>query len=80
MQRKSGKKLEILMNDSLFASFPPYQQHDFVNDFHDSHPHVYAYDWEHIDAPELGQEVWQHLKAAGIRTKRVERGIDHGVW
>lgn len=54
-------------------------QHDFVGDFHDSHPFVYEYDWPHLDAPELGGEVFAHLKAAGIKAKRVERGIDHGV-
>jgi len=54
--------------------------HDFVNDFHDSHPELYAEDWDHIDAPDLGLEIWSHLKASGIKAKRVERGIDHGVW
>lgn len=55
-------------------------QHDFVNDFHDSHPFVYDYDWPHKDSPDLANEVWKHLKGAGIKTKRVERGIDHGVY
>ena len=53
--------------------------HDYVNDFHDSHPFVYEYEWPHKDAPELGSQVWRHLKAAGIKAKRVERGVDHGV-
>ncbi|KAI5865488.1 Extradiol ring-cleavage dioxygenase, class III enzyme, subunit B [Durotheca rogersii] len=55
-------------------------QHDFVNDFHDSRPSVYEYEWPHTDAPELAVEVWRHLGRAGIKAKRVERGVDHGVW
>ncbi|OTA94857.1 hypothetical protein M434DRAFT_70566 [Hypoxylon sp. CO27-5] len=54
--------------------------HDFVNDFHDSAPFVYEYDWPHKDAPELSIEVWRHLTKSGIKAKRVERGVDHGVW
>ncbi|KAI1495437.1 Extradiol ring-cleavage dioxygenase, class III enzyme, subunit B [Biscogniauxia marginata] len=57
-----------------------YVQHDFVNDFHDSKPFVYEYDWPHRDAPELAAEVWNHLRKAGIKAKRVERGVDHGIW
>ncbi|KAK6069983.1 aromatic ring-opening dioxygenase [Seiridium cupressi] len=57
-----------------------YIQHDFVNDFHDSKPFVYDYNWPHQDAPELATGVWQHLKDSGIKTKRVQRGVDHGVW
>ncbi|KAI1466385.1 Extradiol ring-cleavage dioxygenase, class III enzyme, subunit B [Daldinia caldariorum] len=57
-----------------------YIMHDFVNDFHDSAPFVYEYDWPHRDAPELATEVWRHLTKSGIKAKRVERGIDHGVW
>ncbi|KGO48140.1 Extradiol ring-cleavage dioxygenase, class III enzyme, subunit B [Penicillium expansum] len=55
-------------------------QHDFVNDFHDSKPFVYEYDWPHQDAPELAAQLWEHLRKAGIKAKRVERGVDHGVW
>ncbi|KAI0133181.1 Extradiol aromatic ring-opening dioxygenase [Hypoxylon sp. NC0597] len=54
--------------------------HDFVNDFHDSAPFVYEYDWPHQDAPELAIEVWRHLNKSGIKAKRAERGVDHGVW
>ncbi|KAI0840050.1 Extradiol aromatic ring-opening dioxygenase [Hypoxylon sp. FL0890] len=57
-----------------------YIMHDFVTDFHDSAPFVYEYDWPHKDAPELATEVWRHLTKSGIKAKRVERGIDHGVW
>ncbi|KAI0848630.1 Extradiol ring-cleavage dioxygenase, class III enzyme, subunit B [Daldinia vernicosa] len=57
-----------------------YIMHDFVNDFHDSAPFVYEYDWPHQDAPELATEVWRHLTKSGIKAKRVERGVDHGVW
>ncbi|KAI1651661.1 Extradiol ring-cleavage dioxygenase, class III enzyme, subunit B [Daldinia loculata] len=57
-----------------------YIMHDFVNDFHDSAPFVYEYDWPHEDAPELATEVWRHLTKSGIKAKRVERGVDHGVW
>ncbi|KAI1462350.1 Extradiol ring-cleavage dioxygenase, class III enzyme, subunit B [Annulohypoxylon moriforme] len=57
-----------------------YILHDFVNDFHDSAPFVYEYDWPHEDAPELASEVWRHLTKSGIKAKRVERGVDHGVW
>ncbi|VUC26932.1 unnamed protein product [Clonostachys rosea] len=55
-------------------------QHDFVGDFHDTYPHVYKYEWDHQDAPELGNKIWRHLKANGLKAKRVERGVDHGVW
>ncbi|KAJ5781158.1 Extradiol ring-cleavage dioxygenase class III enzyme subunit B [Penicillium paradoxum] len=55
-------------------------QHDFVGDLHDSHPFVYEYDWPHQDAPELAVQLWEHLRKAGFKTKRVERGVDHGVW
>ncbi|KAL2841007.1 Extradiol ring-cleavage dioxygenase, class III enzyme, subunit B [Aspergillus pseudoustus] len=57
-----------------------YIQHDFVNDFHDTRPTVYEYDWPHTDAPDLALQVWEHLRKAGIKAKRVERGVDHGVW
>ncbi|KAJ9150376.1 Extradiol aromatic ring-opening dioxygenase [Pleurostoma richardsiae] len=57
-----------------------YIQHDFVNDFHDSRPSVYEYDWPHLDAPGLASEIWNHLRKAGFKAKRVERGVDHGVW
>ncbi|KAI1138802.1 Extradiol aromatic ring-opening dioxygenase [Hypoxylon sp. FL0543] len=57
-----------------------YIMHDFVNDFHDSAPFVYEYDWPHKDAPELATEVWRHLTKSGIKSKRVERGVDHGIW
>ncbi|KAJ5177640.1 uncharacterized protein N7500_000339 [Penicillium coprophilum] len=55
-------------------------QHDFVGDFHDSKPFVYEYDWPHQDAPELAAQLWDRLRKAGIKAKRVERGVDHGVW
>ncbi|EPE04089.1 aromatic ring-opening dioxygenase [Ophiostoma piceae UAMH 11346] len=54
--------------------------HDFVNDFHDTRPELYEAEWAHHDSPELGTEVWKHLRAAGITAKRVERGLDHGIW
>ncbi|KAG7286906.1 hypothetical protein NEMBOFW57_006406 [Staphylotrichum longicolle] len=57
-----------------------YIQHDFVGDFHDSSPFVYKYDWPHQDAPDLAVEVWKHLVKSGVKSKRVERGVDHGVW
>ncbi|KAI1764069.1 Extradiol ring-cleavage dioxygenase, class III enzyme, subunit B [Hypoxylon sp. FL1150] len=57
-----------------------YIQHDFVNDFHDTKPFVYEYEWPHQDAPELALDVWKHLVSQGIKAKRVERGVDHGVW
>ncbi|KAL4963297.1 DODA-type extradiol aromatic ring-opening family dioxygenase [Aspergillus stella-maris] len=57
-----------------------YIQHDFVNDFHDRKPFVYEYDWPHRDTPELANDIWKHLHNAGIKAKRVERGVDHGVW
>lgn len=25
-------------------------------------------------------DVWKHLRDAGIKAKRVERGVDHGIW
>ncbi|KAF3064126.1 4,5-DOPA dioxygenase extradiol-like protein [Daldinia childiae] len=43
-------------------------------------PFVYEYDWPHEDAPELATEVWRHITKSGIKAKRVERGVDHGVW
>ncbi|KAJ5951942.1 uncharacterized protein N7479_010355 [Penicillium vulpinum] len=55
-------------------------QHDFVNDFHDSKPFVYEYDWPHQDAPALAAQLWELLRKAGFKAKRVERGVDHGVW
>ncbi|CAH0015697.1 unnamed protein product [Clonostachys rhizophaga] len=55
-------------------------QHDFVGDFHDTHPYVYKYEWDHQDAPKLGNEIWRYLKDKGLKAKRVERGVDHGVW
>lgn len=51
-----------------------------MNDFHDSRPSVYEYEWPHLDAPELALEVWNRLQKAGFKAKRVERGVDHGVW
>ncbi|OIW33123.1 LigB subunit of an aromatic-ring-opening dioxygenase LigAB [Coniochaeta ligniaria NRRL 30616] len=57
-----------------------YIQHDFVNDFYDSRPSVYDYDWPHQDAPDLALEVWSHLQKSGFKAKRVARGVDHGVW
>ncbi|KAL7625058.1 hypothetical protein AAE478_004272 [Parahypoxylon ruwenzoriense] len=57
-----------------------YIMYDFVNDFHDSKPLVYEYEWPHADAPELAAEVYRHLVRSGIKAKRVERGVDHGVW
>jgi 4,5-DOPA dioxygenase extradiol len=41
---------------------------------------VYEYDWPHEDARELAVEVWKHICQSGIKAKRVERGVDHGVW
>jgi aromatic ring-opening dioxygenase catalytic subunit (LigB family) len=55
-------------------------KHDFVNDFYDSRPSVYEYDWPHLDAPDLALEVWKHLQKSGFKAKRVSRGVDHGVW
>ncbi|KAL3457530.1 Extradiol ring-cleavage dioxygenase, class III enzyme, subunit B [Aspergillus heterothallicus] len=57
-----------------------YILHDFVNDFHDTQPFVYEYDWPHSDAPDLAVQIWDCLRKAGIKAKRVERGVDHGVW
>ncbi|KAI1074119.1 Extradiol aromatic ring-opening dioxygenase [Whalleya microplaca] len=57
-----------------------YILHDFVNDFHDSRPSVYEYEWPHQDAPDLAAEIWRHLTKSGIKAKRVERGVDHGIW
>ncbi|KAH7069950.1 Extradiol ring-cleavage dioxygenase, class III enzyme, subunit B [Paraphoma chrysanthemicola] len=54
--------------------------HDFVNDFHDSHPFVYDYDWPHQDASDLASHVWKHIVNSGVQAKRVERGVDHGIW
>lgn len=41
---------------------------------------MYEYDWPHHDAPELASYVWKKIVASGIRAKRAERGVDHGVW
>ncbi|KAL4872604.1 hypothetical protein BDV12DRAFT_182944 [Aspergillus spectabilis] len=57
-----------------------YILHDFVNDFHDTRSSVYKYDWPHQDSPELASQLWDHLRKAGIKAKRVERGVDHGAW
>jgi 4,5-DOPA dioxygenase extradiol len=57
--------------------------HDFVRDFHDTQPELYQADWPHRDDPALGTAVWKHLRAATpnpIAAKRVERGVDHGLW
>lgn len=51
-----------------------------MNDFHDTQPFVYEYDWPHKDGPELAVDVWNHLRKSGIKAKRVERGVDHGIW
>ncbi|KAL5341678.1 Extradiol ring-cleavage dioxygenase, class III enzyme, subunit B [Aspergillus crustosus] len=57
-----------------------YIQHDFVNDFHDTHPFVYNYTWSHTDDPTQATQIWQKLRNAGIKAKRVDHGVDHGVW
>ncbi|KAL1896339.1 hypothetical protein Sste5346_004724 [Sporothrix stenoceras] len=57
--------------------------HDFVNDFHDTRPELYKADWRHRDDPALGTAVWKHLRGLAsnpIAAKRVERGVDHGLW
>lgn len=41
---------------------------------------MYEYDWPHKDAPDLAVEIWKHLTKSGVKAKRVERGVDHGVW
>ncbi len=41
---------------------------------------MYKYDWPHKDAPDLAVEIWKHLVKSGVKAKRVERGVDHGVW
>lgn len=51
-----------------------------MNDFHDTKPFVYRYEWPHHDAPILATEVWKKLEDQGFKAKRVERGVDHGVW
>lgn len=51
-----------------------------MNDLHDAYPAAYKYEWPHHDAPELATEVWKHLRSSGIKAKRVERGVDHGIW
>ncbi|KAL4794002.1 Extradiol ring-cleavage dioxygenase, class III enzyme, subunit B [Aspergillus venezuelensis] len=54
--------------------------HDFVNDFHDTRPSVYEYNWPRQNAPKLAAQLWQHLRNAGIKAKRVKRGVNHGIW
>ncbi|ERS98266.1 hypothetical protein HMPREF1624_05049 [Sporothrix schenckii ATCC 58251] len=58
--------------------------HDFVNDFHDTRPALYQEAWPHRDDPALAGAVWQHLRGRAppgpIAAKRVERGVDHGLW
>ena len=41
---------------------------------------MYDYDWPHKDEPELANDIWKHLTKSGVKAKRVERGVDHGVW
>lgn len=64
----------------MSKAFLLFDQHDFVNDFHDTFPAAYEFDWPHHDDPELAKDVWKHLNKAGIKAQRVERGVDHGLW
>jgi aromatic ring-opening dioxygenase catalytic subunit (LigB family) len=53
---------------------------DLIYDFYGFPAHYYRFKYPHQGSPELASKVLSKLKEAGIESKTVKRGLDHGVW
>jgi 4,5-DOPA dioxygenase extradiol len=53
---------------------------DIIYDFYNFPPHYYEYQYPNKGNPEIAEQVIELLGNAGIKTKKVRRGLDHGVW
>lgn len=51
-----------------------------IYDFYGFPPHYYEIKYPHTGSPEVAEKVVQRLAAVGIKTNKVNRGLDHGVW
>ncbi|KAI1875710.1 uncharacterized protein JN550_001996 [Neoarthrinium moseri] len=53
---------------------------DLIYDFYGFPPHYYEAKYPNRGSPELANKIIGLLTDAGIKTKAVTRGLDHGVW
>ncbi|KAI5922334.1 LigB-domain-containing protein [Camillea tinctor] len=53
---------------------------DLIYDFYGFPAHFYKAQYPNRGSPELASKVLNLLKQAGIKSKGVTRGLDHGVW
>ena len=51
-----------------------------IYDFYGFPPHFYEYQYPYKGSPEVAERVIKKLTEANIETKRVKRGLDHGIW
>lgn len=56
------------------------EETDIIYDFYNFPPHYYEYQYPNRGSPEIAEQVMELLGDAGIKTKKVRRGLDHGVW
>lgn len=56
------------------------EETDIIYDFYGFPPHYYEYKFPNKGSPELANKVIERLGGVGIEVKKVERGLDHGVW
>lgn len=53
---------------------------DLIYDFYGFPQHYYEAKYSNKGSPELASKILDLLKQAGIKSKGVTRGLDHGVW
>jgi 4,5-DOPA dioxygenase extradiol len=55
-------------------------QTDIIYDFYGFPQHYYEFEYPNKGSSEIAERVIEKLNVAGIKTERVKRGLDHGVW
>ncbi|QIX00701.1 hypothetical protein AMS68_006218 [Peltaster fructicola] len=53
---------------------------DLIYDFYGFPRHLYAHKFPNTGSPELARRIQSLLGEAGIKSRKVSRGLDHGVW
>ena len=56
------------------------RKYNYVLSFYGFPPEYYEAEYPHKGSPDLAFKVMSLLSSAGIKSKGVTRGLDHGVW
>ncbi|KAI9727713.1 MAG: hypothetical protein M1828_005941 [Chrysothrix sp. TS-e1954] len=90
---ETGREITTKVKPKAIVVFSAHWQHgpntvainvaekgELIYDFYGFPARYYEHKFPHHGSPKLAEEVIQKLSIAGIKTDRVQRGLDHGVW